>query len=1297
MLSRYIVVLILIINSGFNSFSQSNNSISINLEWDAEAKEASTGTGFRTKYLGFKGAVYDENYMLPIKVIQTPWKKNTSVKAILSDATYIEIDDLSNWGQEFIGNEIDFRTEISTLKGQNFANIQFVPIRKNNSSGRFEKLISGNIQLISEDKLIPYANITTKSYNTVSNLNDGLIYKITISNNSVYKIDYNFLKNLGIDVDNIDPRKIQLLGNGGKMLPEIAGSSDRIDDLSENAIWIEGENDGRFDANDYILFYGFGKEYWKYETSSSMFFHYENIYTDQITYFIKIGSANGKRIQNKSSLSGTNYNTSSYDALQHFEEDKLNLMEKEFALPPSGRLWVGNSFQISRNQNFDFTFPNRIISEPVKMQTVLYSRAFSSSTYEIKANGTSLLSSSMSAVNNYIYSLYARKYNNFSNFTTGSNNININILFNNSSSTAEAWLDYITLNARCQLTFNGSQMSFRDKNSIGQSTATYNIQNANSVLIWDLTSPYDIENQLFNGNGNISFGTTADTLREFVIFNVNSLPTPNPVGLVQNQNLHGITSVPNLLIVYHKNFQAAAMRLAAHRANHSNISVLPVDVDYIYNEFSSGNPDISAVRDFAKMLYERSSGNDSLKYLLLFGNGSFDYKGKGIGRTKNNNFILAYETEESTDPLKTYTTDDFFALLDDGEGNLTINGLLDIAVGRLSVISATEAEAVVDKIIRYDTEQEMLGDWKNNLTFMADDQDGNLHLNDTESIAQTVASRDSVYNIDKIYIDAYTQMSTAGGSRYPDVNANILRNIFKGNLIMSYLGHGGVDGLAQERIFTNTEINSLSNSIKLPLFVTATCSFAPFDDPEAVSAGQLLLLNPNGGCIALMTTVRVVLADANQHLTQKTFDNVFDLLGNRMPTFGEVLQNAKNNSGILSASNSRKYVLLGDPSMTLAYPKNRVVTTALNGQPLGTVDTIRALQRVSISGEIRDINDNFLSNYNGTIYPTVYDKADTIRTRANDADSRVTQYPLQKKVIFKGRATVTNGRFTFSFIVPVDINYKLDFGKISYYAENGDVSNDAHGYYSKILIGGTDPNAARDDKGPEVKVYMNNENFASGGITNSNPLLLVKLSDESGINTVGNGIGHDLTGLLSFIQDDDEKIYNLNDFYEADIDDFTSGTINYPIQNLPDGKHIMKVKAWDVYNNMGEGQTEFVVASNSTMALNHIFNYPNPFTTHTEFMFEHNLPAQDLEVLIQIYTVSGKLVKTISKDINSTDNNGFRVSGIEWDGLDDFGDKLAKGVYIYKLTVRSEGLTNSNSDQSTVQKNSEFQKLVILR
>ena len=1267
----------------------------LNLNWKKSPDTLSNEGLGRLHFLSFEGAAFDESEMMPIKSEKIQLSRASNIRIELSNPVFENINSTLDWGQQFIKNEIEFNINISAEKGRPSAQINFIPLRKNKETGQFERLISADLNIFSIDTEAN-SNFVRKSSSTLSKLNDGQIYKIKVGNSGIYKIDYQLLSSLGVDVDNIDPRNIQLLGNGGKILPETVGAANKIDDLEENAVFIQGESDGQFNSSDFILFYAAGKDSWNYNSSTGFYNRTENIYTDEISYFIKIASAPGKRISNRASLPSALYSSSAYDALQHFEVNSLNLMEKEFALPPSGRLWLGNPFQISRNQSFGFNFNNRIDTEPVKINSVLYSRTFTSGSFDGKLNGTNLFSSAVQTVNNYIYSTYARKLENLSTTSTSGNSLNIELQYNNSSSTAEAWLDYITVNARCQLAFTGGQMSFRDAQTIGKGTVNYQISNAGNNTVWDVTNPFEVVNQSYSGTGNISYNVDADTLRNFVIFDGSNYSIPTAVGAVANQNLHGITASPNLLIVYHRDFQSAAERLAAHRASHSGISVMAVDVEQVYNEFSSGHPDVSAIRDFAKMLYDRSSGNDSLRYLLLFGNGSFDYKGNNSARSRNNNYILAYETEQSIDPLKTYTTDDYFALMDDGEGNLEQSSLMDLAVGRIPVSSATEAEAVVTKIVNYDTQVEGFGDWRSRLTFFADDEDGNLHLDDTENIAQIVAGRDTVYNIDKIYCDAYPQVSTAGGSRYPDVNAALLRNIFKGNLLMCYLGHGGPDGLAQERIFTTSEINTLDNENKLPLFITATCSFAPFDDPESVSAAELLLLNPAGGAIAMLTTVRVVLADANEHLTRNTFNYIFSPIEGRYPRLGEVLLFAKNTSGLQSASNSRKFVLLGDPSQTLAYPEERVVTTLINGNPVNGNDTIGALQFVTIQGEVQDQNGNLMNNFNGTVYPTVFDKHDTIQTRGNDAGSYITKFPLQKKIIFKGRATVANGRFSFSFYVPRDINYYMGRGKIYYYAENG--SNlDAHGTYRGLYIGGTSNNSISDNVGPEVKVFMNNENFASGGLTDENPLLLVKLSDSSGINTVGNGIGHDLTGILTFTQDESDKTYNLNDFYEAELDNFRLGRINYPLQKLPVGKHTVKVKAWDVFNNMGEGSTEFIVASDEKMALAQVLNYPNPFTTHTEFMFEHNLPGQELEVLIQIYTVSGKLVKSISSDLSSAENDGFRVRGIEWDGLDEYGDRLGRGVYVYKVTVRATGPAAAGSESPKIQKNSEYQKLVILK
>jgi hypothetical protein len=377
--------------------------------------------------------------------------------------------------------------------------------------------------------------------------------------------------------------------------------------------------------------------------------------------------------------------------------------------------------------------------------------------------------------------------------------------------------------------------------------------------------------------------------------------------------------------------------------------------------------------------------------------------------------------------------------------------------------------------------------------------------------------------------------------------------------------------------------------------------------------------------------------------------------------------------------------------MKLAYPNYKIKTKTVNNRITTntTTDTLRALQRVTITGEIVDNNGNKVPNFNGTIYPTVFDKADRLSTLGNDPGSRASVFYVRKKIVFKGQASVNNRDFSFSFVVPKDINYTFGSGKISYYAKS-DGLMDASGYHDRIVIGGSIPNAPVDNEGPEVLVYMNTEEFARGGITDNSPNILVQLYDENGINTVGNSIGHDLTSKV-LAPDQTEDAYVLNDFYESKLDDYTRGTAIYPLKDLKPGVHTVKVKAWDTYNNPGEGETEFIVAESADMALNHVLNYPNPFTTSTNFQFEHNLPYRDLDIQVQIYTVSGRLIKTIDRSIGAEDNTGYRVADIHWDGLDEFGDRIGRGVYIYKIFVQAQGAENQTKQSS------EFQKLVILK
>ena len=574
--------------------------------------------------------------------------------------------------------------------------------------------------------------------------------------------------------------------------------------------------------------------------------------------------------------------------------------------------------------------------------------------------------------------------------------------------------------------------------------------------------------------------------------------------------------------------------------------------------------------------------------------------------------------------------------------------------------------------------------------FLADDEDSNIHINDADEIAVNVQDSSREYNVNKIYFDAFRQESTPGGARFPGATAALDRDIFRGVLIVNYLGHGGSKGWAQERVLRPEDIDGWRNEDQLPLFITATCSFTGFDDPGQVTAGEQCLLKPDGGAIGLLTTVRAVYASSNARLTRAVFDKILAPNGANVFPIGEVMRQAKN-SVSSTRLNSRKFFTIADPAMFLAIPTYNVTTTSINGQNIsqGFTDTLSALEKVTVEGIVTNSNGQLMADFNGTVYPTIYDKYITINTLVQDVGFRGSlpkSFKLQKNLIFKGAASVVNGRFSFTFVVPKDINYNFGNGKISYYA-NDNQGRDANGYYEGIIIGGADPNAANDDQPPLVEVFMDDENFAFGGITSEDPTLFVKLADDNGINVAGNSIGHDLTGVLD---ENTQNTYVLNDFYESALDDYTKGSVRFPLFDLEEGRHTIRVKAWDIANNPAEGYTEFVVASSAQAALDLVLNYPNPFTTNTQFQFGHNLSGRLLDIQVQVFTISGRIVKTIETQRFA---EGSRISDITWDGRDEYGDRLGKGVYLYKVKVKS--LDEGSASVKSVE--SDFEKLVILK
>lgn len=1120
----------------------------------------------------------------------------------------------------------------------------------------------------------------------------GVWYKISVTQDGIYKIDYNqlqsILNDIGVDINGVNPQHINIYGNGEGKLPE-ENSVYRTDDLAKNAIIVSGEADGSFDAGDYILFYGWGPHR-NYASGTSSIWNDRNPYSDVSCYFININpSETPRRIQNASvPVGAVTHNVSSYSYHARYEKDLYSLIS-------SGQRWYGELFDGSDlQQNFNFSVPNIDQTTSADFRVFMASNATSNpaNTHSYAINGTLYITQSLPAGN----SNYLRGSVLFST-NTPSSSMNVTMTVSRTSPNIIAYLDYIELNARRNLVMTGNQFNFRDLPSVGAgNVAQYAVSgiNQSSGFVWDVTDRRvpELINGSFSGS-NYVFSADADTIREFVAANGTTYLSVTPVGWVDYQNLHALPQA-DYLIVTHPSFITQANRLAdLHRE--TGLSVHVVNADHIYNEFSSGMKDATAIRMFAKMFYDRGELTPETrpKYLLLFGDGTYDPKDRV---PNNNNYLLTYQTPNSESYIYSVVTDDYFGLLDDSDG-VFLNDMLDIGVGRLLISSNQIAKEQVDKIEHYmkngsnlfssevsacnsESNGNTFGDWRLRFVQIADDEDYFV-VNDVEPLSNYTKANHPEININKIYLDAYTQETTAGGERSPGAQEEIDRSIQRGTLVMNYVGHGGEVGVAQERLISIPQILGWTNIDRLPLFVSATCEFTRFDDPSRVSAGEWVSLNPTGGAIALMTTTRTVTYGDNSDVIEAFGQNVFSLnVNSESLAFGEIIRRTKN--GALGNIGMRCFTLVGDPALKIAFPGPRVVTDSINGlDPAVELDTIRALSKVNVKGHVEAPDNTVLTSFNGVLEVSMYDKPKTLNTlgMGTDPASSVIPFELQKSILYRGKVSVVNGYFDFEFVVPKDIDYSVGFGKLSYYAD--DDQRDLSGYDDRFYIGEIDPNGLNDTKGPDVELYLNDNSFVNGGISDETPILIAKLFDENGINTVGNGIGHDLIAVLDGKTGDPIV---LNEYYSADLDSYQSGEIRYNFSQLEPGAHTLELKVWDVNNNSSNARLDFIVQKKAELTLDHVLNYPNPFTTRTEFFFEHNQACTALEVQVQIFTISGRLVKTINEAVQC---DGFRSKGIPWNGRDEYGDQLAKGVYVYRVKVKTPD--GSSADKT--------EKLVILK
>ncbi|MFN4255071.1 MAG: type IX secretion system sortase PorU, partial [Saprospiraceae bacterium] len=1260
--------------------AQSTFTIQKTLAWPAEPfKRTSPATGRVTEVWPVEGCLQSEAFpTLPVFAERFELAGKAKIEAELTAATWEPFPKKAAPEDAQLTANPLVSSELAQVKNEFFGWVKFVPVRRAGSG--FERATSFTLTV----RVVPEPTAPTaaadrggpKTYTSV--LTDGDVYKFGVAASGMYKLDFNFLKNdLKIsNLESIDPRTLKLYGNGGAMLPERA-DFERADDLLENAIQIVGEDDGKFDASDYILFYAVGPAPWTYRPSTTdpEITIRPHLYETHAYYFLKVSAGAGARVPEQNPVDGAgNFVSQEFDDVRRLEEEKVNLLDFFQSTQGSGkRFWGDYFFQTKEKDysaNFDFgTGVNT--SKSGRLRAEFAGRSGQNTSVTLTADGTAFTRTIFGVAVSDPEATFASNVILAGPFQPKGNKIAVRLDYPFASEQREGWLDYIEINVRRRLELTGNFLEFRDLETLTHDASTFQLAGAGAdVAIWDITNPQAAKRQKFDLQGNTaSFGAaTRDVLRNYIAFktNANNFGKPEKVvGKIENQNYHALDNL-HAAIIYHSEFEEAAKRLADHRRSFSKLDIALVDVEKLYNEFSSGMKDPTAIRDFARMLLER---NPKFDYLLLLGDGSFDPKNNT--KSENNpDFVPVFETFESFSPIYSYPSDDYFGLLSDGEGG-ALTGALDIAVGRIPCNTPDEAEAVVEKIIAYDNAPETLGDWHLRLLYIADDEDTNAHINQADKLATAAENTERWFNPEKVYLDAYQQVATSAGARFPDAKSAINSNIFKGQLITQYIGHGGPRGWAQERVIDNSDIASWDNENRYTFIITATCTFGGYDDPFTVSGGEQALLKVRSGAVGLFTTVRPVYINDNNELTNAIQSVIFKKVNGWYRSTGDILKDGKNNL-TFGFENARRFTLLGDPAMYLALPEYRVATTKINGksvQPGGVpTDTLRALQPASIEGIVTDTLGNPLPNFNGKVYMTVFDKKQTLSTLGQDPTSPVRTFAVRRNTLFKGSATATNGAFKIEFIVPKDIDYAFGPGKISFYAENG-TPLDAAGWDTDFVVGGN-ANQIKDDTPPLVQVFMNTDAFVSGGITDDAPKILVKCADDHGMNVTGSSLGHDLVAVLD---DNVQESIVLNDFYESEQDNYRRGQALYPLKNIAPGRHTIRVKGWDIANNSGEGYTEFVVAEDGATALAHVLNYPNPFTTNTSFQFEHNLAGQMLDVQISIFTVAGRLVKTILHTAASAD--GYRVTDIAWDGKDDYGDQLAKGVYLYRVKVRGTDLT----------------------
>lgn len=1107
-------------------------------------------------------------------------------------------------------------------------------------------------------------------YAQESVLASGDWYQICVGESGIYRINPNLLGQLGIDAANISPGEIHLFGARGGMLPE-AVSASRPDDLQAIPLGRADNGDANFSANEFLYFYAEGANQIIANAQKKSLSHQKNIYADENCYFLVITNKFSQK-----NIDEININQNPDEVLDRYsdiiwKEDDINNILK------SGREWFGDKYSFNTEGNYIFNIPNIVENSVLAVKARVMSTSFGqASTFRFTLNNQAIGDIVVDPVFDGTYNIKGRiasRELTIAGFDPPANGqLNIGLEYERPASNAIGYLDYLSIQCERHLRWEGVSMVFRNFDSPAHDVVAYSLANATSQLkAWDITNPFAVREMTTTIDGaRLRFRSEGQTLKTFVVFDPAAAAQPRVVGSVPNQNLHGLLTPPDLIIITPALFAEQANRLASFRRNFDGLKVTVVDIEQIYREFSSGKQDLVAIRDFLRMIYRRHTDQDQLRYVLLFGDASYDYKNRA---PINTNFIPVYESDESLHPIYSYSSDDYIGMLDDGEGIWGINDAddMEVGIGRIPFATPEEAKTVVDKLIHYSQSASSLGNWRQQLVFVADDGDGNLHQTQADQLAEMVDTTYGSFKNAKLYVDAFPQVNLdANTKKAPQLRQRLNDFVQNGSLIINFTGHGAESGWTSEGILDVASVSGWDNLDNMPLLVTATCEFGRYDDPLRRSAAELSLLHDRGGAIALLTTTRPVFANSNFVVNSAFYKAVFEPLpSGEMPRLGDVFRRTKNNS--ILRDNNRNFTLLGDPSMRLAYPKAQIRVNRIATDEAGETDTLRALNLVTLEGQIEE-NGQLDATFEGTLYATLFDKPVISRTLGDE--NPVMEFEERKQVLFRGRASVTDGRFSFQFVIPKDISYPFGEGRLNLYAMPNQGLKDAGGYADQIVIGGSATQFVPDNAPPQISVFLDGLSFENGDVVNASPRLIIRLSDESGINTTGIGVDHDIKA--TFLSVDREALI-LNEFYTTDQDDFTSGTAEYQFSSetpFPPGVHRMRITAWDIHNNPAQAEVTFRVLGQQEAYVDQVVLYPNPASESLTFDFCHNQAGERMAAELTIFNALGQQVRQFAYQFN----NAERCISLPVVFSQGNQNPLLPGIYFYHMKLSGIHLEDSH-------------------